>query len=107
MDIGIAALGYTLCTAFSRTMKLAGITPLFDKVGAHVSTDYRDPMNDISFSGEGDLPDGLVTGSNGGEGMAISGISGGVTMIKDVTEGDEHDKWNKWSVSAENWPSGS
>lgn len=105
LAIGIAAVGYSLCTQFSRTLKLEGITPLFDKDAKHVETDYRNPMNEISLSGEGDLPDGLVAGEDGGEDFAISGIAGGKTCIKDTTESASNDKYNRWSVSAEHWPS--
>ena len=105
LSIGIALVGYTLCTSASRTLKLEGITPLFDSVGAHVETDYRNPMNEISISGEGDLPDGLVAGENGGEDFAVSGITGGKMCIKDVTENASNEKYNSWSASAEHWPS--
>lgn len=103
--IGITAVGFTLCESFSRTKKLNAVTPLFDQVGKFVESDGRDPMHEFTFSGSGDLPDGLIAGSDGGEDMAVSGITGGKTIIKSTDQGDSHEKWNSWNVAGENWPS--
>lgn len=104
LAIGITAIGYSLCTAFSMTKKLEAITPLVDNTGRHVETDYRNPMFDISLSGEGDLPADLVAGSDGGGDFAPDGVTGGKTIILETDEGDNNDKYNTWSAKAENWP---
>lgn len=99
--LGIKSVAYTLCQLFTRVRKLNGIAPLFDLVGKNVDNFGFDPFDEISFSGLGDLPAGLVAGGT----VAIASLGGGKTIIKDTDIGNKNRDWNDWSVTAEHWPS--
>ena len=101
--IGIQSVGITLAQKFDIEKKLEDKV-LLDKDGRFAQGDARDAMFEFSMDGKGDLPDGLALGSNGGD-LAIEGIAGGKTIIKQVTETEKHDDWNEWKVAGVNYPS--
>ena len=105
--LGIKSISLTLAQKFELEKKLTMAPPLLDKDGKFVQGDARDPVFTFSMEGKGDLPDGLVAGTNGGDGAAVSGIEAGKTIIKDVEESQKTDGWNEWKASGENYPSAS
>jgi hypothetical protein len=103
--LGIKSIGITLAQKFDVEKKLTESAPLLDKDGKFVEGDARDPIWDFSIDGKGDLPAGLVAGSNGGEGLAIAGVEAGKTILEKVNVTEHHDTWNEWKVSGKNFPS--
>jgi hypothetical protein len=81
--------------------KLDASPPLIGLDGKVVDADTRNPMNEISLKGEGDIDAALVTGAS----LTTSLVTGGKTLIHSV-ETSEHNegKYNDWSVEALNGP---
>jgi len=99
--IGIQSVGITLAQKFDIEKKLEEKV-LLDKDGKFAQGDARDPIFEFSIEGKGDLPSGIALGSDGG--LAIEGISGGKTIIKQVSETEKNDDWNEWKISGMNYP---
>ncbi len=102
--IGIQSVGITLAQKFDIEKKLEDKV-LLDKDGKFAQGDARDPMFEFSIEGKGDLPSGLVLGEDGG--LTVEGISGGKTIIKQVSETEKNDDWNEWKVAGVNYPAAS
>jgi hypothetical protein len=103
--IGIQSVDLTLAESVEVTRKVE-TRPLLDKDGRFADGKAFDPTSDFSIKGRGDLPAGIAAGTDGGD-LAIGGISGGVTILTSVKEGQKNDDWNTWECSGQNWPAAS
>lgn len=102
-SIGISLVDYTLAESAELA---AEVTPvdLIDKVGAAVQQFGINRKQPFAVRGRGDLPDTIALGVSG---VTISGITGGVTLVSDITEGDDDGQVNSWSVNGANYPDAS
>ena len=99
--IGIQSVDLTLAESVEVSRKVE-TKPLIDKDGRFADGKAFDPTGDFSIKGRGDLPAGVTVGTDGG--LAVAGISGGVTLITSVKEGQKNDDWNTWECSGQNFP---
>ena len=102
--IGIQSVELTLAESVEVTRKVE-TKPLLDKDGRFADAKAFDPSTEFSLKGRGDLPAGVAAGTDGG--LAIAGISGGVTIITSVKESQKNDDWSSWECGGQNWPNAS
>jgi hypothetical protein len=99
-NIGIQSVDLTLAESVEVTRKV-DTKPLVDKQGRFADGKAFDPTVEFSLKGRGDLPAGIAVGINDVE---IASISGGVTIVTSVKEGQKNDDWNTWECSGQNFP---
>ncbi len=99
-NIGIQSVDLTLAESVEVTRKV-DTKPLLDKQGRFADGKAFDPTMEFSMKGRGDLPAGIAVGINDVE---IASISGGVTIVTSVKEGQKNDDWNTWECSGQNFP---
>lgn len=102
--IGIQSVELTLAESVEVTRKVE-TKPLLDKDGRFADAKAFDPTSEFNIKGRGDLPAGIAAGTDGG--LDIAGISGGVTIVTSVKEGQKNDDWNTWECSGQNFPNAS
>lgn len=101
--LAITEVGFTLCTKVEIEKSLTEAEPLLN-IGDEIENgDARDPVFEISLEGKGDLPDGILAGSDAD--LEVDGVTGGKTLVSNTEETEHHDTWNEWSASATNYPS--
>jgi hypothetical protein len=99
-NIGIQSVDLTLAESVEVTRKV-DTKPLLDKQGRFADGKAFDPTMEFSMKGRGDLPAGIAVGTND---VGIASISGGVTIVTSVKEGQKNDDWNTWECSGQNFP---
>jgi hypothetical protein len=99
-NIGIQSVDLTLAESVEVTRKV-DTKPLLDKQGRFADGKAFDPTMEFSLKGRGDLPAGIAVGTHDVE---IASISGGVTIVTSVKEGQKNDDWNTWECSGQNFP---
>jgi len=72
--------------------------------GAFHAAEAYDPTHNFSAKGMGDIP---VAYALAGAGPAIAGITGGVSIITDLEEGNKNDGHNNWGMSGSHFPGAS
>ena len=99
-NIGIQSVDLTLAESVEVTRKV-DTKPLLDSQGRFADGKAFDPTMEFSMKGRGDLPAGIAVGTND---VGIASISGGVTIVTSVKEGQKNDDWNTWECSGQNFP---
>lgn len=108
MSASPLALGRTtlaLAKSVKITAKNTPIEPLLGYDSKVVQYDTIDPMKTIEVEFEGDIPAGVATGSALTGGKAITGVTGGVTMIESVKQTERNRGYNSGSFKAIHAPS--
>lgn len=102
-DYGIVSITTALVTKLSKRKKVEAGTPVLTSGGAFHANRAKKLMFEISAEGVGDLPADFDIAT---EGPAVSGITGGVTIIEEVEESQTSDgEPNKWTAKGVNAPS--
>lgn len=103
-SLGIKSIAVSLTQALTLEKKLRE-TPLFDKNGAFNAGDLRDPIFSFEVSGKGDVPSGIAIGGTVASGNAITGVSGGISIVENLEITEHTDEYNEFKFSGRNWPS--
>jgi len=102
-DTGIQSINTALVETFEIERQLKVSDPVTDSDGSFVKAEAYDPTNSFSAKGAGDVPAAFALGSDGGP-LAIDGVTGGVTILTGVDEGNKNDGHNSWGMEGQNWP---
>lgn len=106
-NVGIQShSGVTLCNSVDYEKKLSKAeVPACDS--GFGAADAFDPIIDFTIKGAGDLPVGLVIGSDGGSDADLTNINDTADtkrIITNVKEMEKHDDYNEWEISGTFYP---
>jgi hypothetical protein len=102
-DYGIVSTTVASTSKLSKRKKVEAGTPHLSLEGEFVGNVAKKLLWNISAEGTGDLPADFAAGAVG---PAITGITGGVTLIETSEETQTNDgEPNKWTASGVNAPS--
>lgn len=109
MPINLDAIGIqTVVPTLTETLDVSAkvdVAVLTDFEGKFVKAHGFDPKNEVAIKGKGDLPAGLVLGSDGGDDLGeIGQIANGVTIVDSTKEVENNESWNAWEATAKNFP---
>ena len=108
LDVGVqnAAAGLTLCEVVEYEQRLDEVVVMDCDSGFGAGATF-DPVVDITLRGKGDLPAGLVIGSDGATDGEITGLNDGasdVTIYNSIRESERNDDLNDWEASGQYFP---
>lgn len=102
--VGLQSVDETLAQSFDIEKSVESAI-VQDQLGAFNTGKTFDPTFDFTLAGSGDIPAALVIASDGD--LTIAGISGGITILTRVKEGNKNVDFNNWEVSGKNFPGAS
>ena len=100
-DIGVTAYSDTLTQSVEITKSVEELY-ISEKDGTYGQGKAFDPSFEVSVSGRGDLP-ALTLGNS----VSITGVSGGVSIITNISQTEENEDYADWSFTLKNWPGAS
>jgi hypothetical protein len=100
-DTGIQSIGTALVDTFEVERQIKVSDPVTDSDGSFYTAQGYDPTHTFSAKGMGDIP---IAFALGGAGPAIAGITGGVSIITDLEEGNKNDGNNNWGMGGQHFP---
>ncbi len=100
-DIGVTAYSETLTQSVEITKSIEELH-IAEKDGTYGQGKAFDPTFEVSVSGRGDLPS-LTLGST----ASITGVSGGVSIITNISQTEKNEDYADWSFTMKNWPGAS
>lgn len=100
-DIGVTAYSENLTQSVEITKSLEELH-ISEKDGTYGQGKGFDPTFEVSVSGRGDLP-AVTIGST----ASISGVSGGVSIITNISQTERNEDYADWSFTMRNWPGAS
>jgi len=100
-DIGVTAYSETLTQSveINKTVEQLHIS---EKDGTYGQGKAFDPTFEVQVSGRGDLPSVVVGGS-----ATITGISGGVSIITNISTTEKNEDYPDWGFTMRNFPGAS
>jgi hypothetical protein len=99
--LGVAAYSNTTTQSVEIT-KTVEETHLVEKDGTYGQGTAYDPTFEVQVSGRGDLPSLTLGGST-----SITGVSGGVSIITNISQTEKNEDYQDWSFTMRNWPGAS
>tara|TARA_B110000285_G_scaffold209684_1_gene250890 strand:+ start:562 stop:885 length:324 start_codon:yes stop_codon:yes gene_type:complete len=100
-DIGVTAYSEVLTQSVEISTTLEELH-IAQKDGTYGQGKGFDPTTEVSVSGRGDLPTLAIGGS-----ATITGVSGGVSIITNISQSEKNEDYADWSFTMQNWPSAS
>jgi hypothetical protein len=100
-DIGVTNYTETLTNSVEITKSVEELH-IAMKDGAYGQGKAFDPTFEVSVSGRGDLPT-ITLGSS----ASITGVSGGVSIITNISRTEKAEDYSDWSFTMKNWPGAS
>jgi hypothetical protein len=100
-DIGVTAYSDTLTQSVEITKSVEELY-ISEKDGTYGQGKAFDPSFEVSVSGRGDLP-ALTLGNS----VSITGVSGGVSIITNISQTEKNEDYADWSFTLKNWPGAS
>lgn len=100
-DIGVTAYADTLTQSVEITKSVEELH-ISEKDGTYGQGKAFDPTFEISVSGRGDLPSLTLGGST-----AITGVTGGVSIITNISQTERNEDYADWSFTQRNFPGAS
>jgi hypothetical protein len=100
-DIGVTAYTETLTNSVEITKSVEELHIAMG-TGAYGQGKAFDPTFEVSVSGRGDLP--AITLGNS---ATISGVSGGVSIITNISRTEKAEDYADWAFTMKNWPGAS
>jgi hypothetical protein len=100
-DIGVTAYSETLTQSVEITKSIEELH-ISEKDGTYGQGKAFDPTFEVSVSGRGDLPSLTLGGT-----ASITGVSGGVSIITNISQTEKNEDYADWSFTLKNWPGAS
>ena len=100
-DIGVTAYSEDLTQSVEITKSVEELH-IAEKDGTYGQGKTFDPTFEVSVSGRGDLP-ALTIGST----ATITGVSGGVSIITNISQTERNEDYADWSFTMRNFPGAS
>jgi hypothetical protein len=100
-DIGVTAYSEALTQSVQITKSVEELH-IAEKDGTYGQGKAFDPTFEVQVSGRGDFPALDVGGS-----ATISGVSGGVSIITNISITERNEDFADWSFTMRNWPGAS
>jgi hypothetical protein len=100
-DIGVTAYSETLTQSVEITKSLEELH-ITEGDGTYGQGKAFDPTFEVQVSGRGDLPTITVGGT-----ATITGVSGGVSIITNISTAEKNEDYPDWSFTLKNWPGAS
>ena len=100
-DIGVTAYSDTLTQSVEITKSVEELH-IAEKDGTYGQGKAFDPTFEVSVSGRGDLP--ALTFSDT---PSITGVSGGVSIITNISQTERNEDYADWSFTMRNFPGAS
>lgn len=100
-DIGVTAYSENLTQTLTITKSLEELH-IAEKDGTYGQGKAFDPTFEVTVSGRGDAPAVDV-----GDAPTISGVSGGVSIVTNVSVTERNEDFPDWSFTMRNWPGAS
>jgi hypothetical protein len=100
-DIGVTAYSATLTQSVEITKSVEELH-IAEKDGTYGQGKAFDPTFEVVVSGRGDTPTLTLGGS-----ATITGVSGGVSVITNISATEKNEDFADWSFTLKNWPGAS
>jgi hypothetical protein len=100
-DIGVTAYTEDLTQSVEITKSVEELH-IAEKDGTYGQGKAFDPTFEVSVSGRGDLP-AVTLGAT----ASISGVSGGVSIITNISQTERNEDYADWSFTMRNFPGAS
>jgi hypothetical protein len=100
-DIGVTAYSETLTQSVEITKTVEELH-ISEKDGTYGQGKVFDPTFEAQVSGRGDLPSLTIGGS-----ASVTGITGGVSIITNISHTEKNEDFADWSFTLRNWPGAS
>jgi hypothetical protein len=100
-DIGVTAYSEDLTQSVEITKSVEELH-IAEKDGTYGAGKVFDPTFEVSVSGRGDLP--ALTFNDT---ASISGVSGGVSIITNISQTERNEDYADWSFTMRNFPGAS
>lgn len=100
-DIGVTAYSETLTQSVEITKSLEELH-IAEKDGTYGQGKGFDPTFEVQVSGRGDLPTVTI-----GDTATISGVTGGVSIITNITFTEKNEDYPDWGFTMRNFPGAS
>jgi hypothetical protein len=98
-DIGVTAYSEALTQSVQITKSVEELH-ISEKDGTYGQGKAFDPTFEVQVSGRGDFPSAVDVGGT----AAITGVSGGASVVTNISITERNEDYPDWSFTMRNWP---
>lgn len=105
-DIGIQTVDLALVEKVDRERKVE-VKSIMASNGGFGAAEAFDPTHEFTIAGRGDVPAVLALGVLDSADLPISDLTGGVTIVHRLSEGQKNDDFQTWEATGTHYPGAS